>query len=111
MNKKLKDIVYPTIKKQFDNLTPHYTVGNNRFSFSFSDGKGTSYLVYNRAIGLVVVSLEFFYLNYFGVDEDGHNYDVAIMFVELLKEKLGDDFEFWAVKPEDVIFYSYKKLN
>ena len=109
MKKKLKDIIYPTIKKQFDKLTPHYTMDNNRFSFG--DGKGNTYLVYNRAIGLIVVSVEFFYLKYFGVDEDSYNYDVAIMFMDLVHERLGDDYEFWAVKPEDVIFDSYSKFN
>lgn len=108
MKKKLKDIIYPTIKKQFDKLTPHYNMDKNWFHFT--DGKNT-YLVYNRAIGLVVVSIDFFYLKYFGVDENYYNDDVAIIFMDLLKEKLGDEYEFWAVKPEDVIFDSHRRLN
>jgi len=109
MNKKLKDIIYPTIKKQFDKLSPHYNMDMNRFYFG--DGKGNTYLVYNRAIGLIVVSMEFFYLRYFGVDEGSYNYDVANMFRDLVHEKLGDEYEFWAVKPEDVIFAPQRQFS
>lgn len=109
MKKKLKDIIYPTIKKQFDKLSPHYNMDMN--GFYFGDGKGNTHLVYNRAIGLIVVSMEFFYLKYFGVDENYYNNDVAIIFMDLVHERLGDEYEFWAVKPEDVIYDSFSKFN
>lgn len=108
MKKKLKDIIYPTIKKQFDKLTPHYNMDKN--IFNFTDGKNT-YLVYNRAIGLIVVSIDFFYLRYFNVDENYYNDDVAIIFMDLVHERLGDEYEFWAVKPEDVIFAPQRQLS
>jgi len=105
----MKDIIYPTIKRQFDKLTPYYNVNNNRFNFT--DGKGNSYLVYNRAIGLIVVSVEFFYLKYFGVDGGSYNYDVANIFMDLVHERLGEDYEFWEVKPEDVIYDSFSEFD
>ena len=106
MDKKLRDIAYPIIKSQFDKLSPHYNMDMNRFYFG--DGKGNTYLVYNRAIGLIVVSMEFFYLRYFGVDEGSYNYDVANIFMNLVHERLGEDYEFWAVRPQDVIYDSVK---
>jgi len=105
----MKDIIYPTIKRQFDKLTPYYNVNNNRFNFT--DGKGKSFLLYNRAIGLIVVSVEFFYLKYFGVDGGSYNYDVANIFMDLVHERLGEDYEFWEVKPEDVIYDSFSEFD
>ena len=105
----MKDIIYPTINKQFDKLTPHYDMDNNRFYFG--DGKGNTPLVYNRRFGLIVVSMEFFYLKYFGVDGGSYNYDVANIFMDLVHERLGEDYEFWEVKPEDVIYDSFNEFN
>ena len=105
MNKNLKEIIYPTIKSQFDKLFSHYNKDMN--GFYFVDGKGNTHLYYNRAIGLIAVSLEYFKLKYFGIDTGDYNYDVGNIFMDLVHERLGEDYEFWAVKPENVIYKSF----
>jgi len=33
------------------------------------------------------------------------------MFMDLVHERLGEDYEFWEVRPEDVIYDSFNKFN
>lgn len=104
MDKKLRDIAYPIIKSQFDKLSPRYNMDMN--GFYFGDSKGKTFLVYNRAIGIIVVYLEYFKLKYFGIDKGDYDYDMGNIFMDLVHEKLGEEYEFWAVKSHDV-FYAY----
>ena len=86
----MKDIIYPTIKKQFDKLTPHFSRNTN--AFHFQDDNGDTHLVYKRHTGSIVVSFDYFYLKYFGVEPYTQPEDVGDIFIYLIEQSLGDDY-------------------
>ena len=115
----MKDIIYPTIKKQFDKLTPEWNRSNLVY-YDFIDDEGNSHLHYYEGnshlnnYGLepaIYVSIEFFYLNYFGVEEEVFNKPVANIFIDLVKESLRSKFEpFRKMSYKDVIFMYDKEF-
>ena len=90
----MKDIMYPTIKKQFDKLTPEWN--SNYDCYEFIDDEGNSHLRYYEHEPGIYVSIEFFYLNYFGMTKEAlynDNSDFANIFIDLVKQSLGSEFE------------------
>jgi hypothetical protein len=97
----MKDIIYPTIKKQFDKLTPEW----DSYYYNFIDDEGESHLHYYGNEPAIYASIEFFYLNYFGVEEEVFNKPVANIFIDLVKQSLGSEFEpFRKMGYKDVFF-------
>ena len=106
----MKDIIYPTIKKQFDKLTPEWN-SSNLVYYDFIDDEGESHLHYYRHEPAIYASIEFFYLNYFGVEEEVFNKPVANIFIDLVKQSLGSEFEpFRKMSYKDVIFMYDKEF-
>jgi hypothetical protein len=99
----MKDIIYPTIKKQFDKLTPEWR--SDYDYYNFIDDKGNSHLHYYGDNPDIYVSIDFFYLNYFGVKEEVFNKPVANIFIDLVKQSLGSEFEpIRKIRYKDVFF-------
>ena len=88
----MKDIIYPTVKRQFDKLTPHVSYDDDwdmtvDFFYDNSDGK---YLIYEAYIDTLQVSIGYFMLNYFGYENNEEfNNLLGSMFTELINDKLG----------------------
>jgi hypothetical protein len=89
----MKDIIYPTVKRQFDKLTPHVSYDDDsggmtvEFFYGNSDG---DYLVYEEYIDTLYVSINYFMLNYFSYENnDEFNNLLSSMFTELINDKLG----------------------
>ena len=96
----MKDIMYPTIKRQFDKLTPHvsYDDGDMTVEFFYGNSDG-DYLIYEEYGNKLFISIDYFMLNYFGYTENdyiGYTKDdnkfnelLISIFTELINDKLG----------------------
>jgi len=89
MENNLKDIIYPTIKRQFDKLTPHvsYEDGDMTVEFFYGDSVD-DYLVYEESDNTLFISISYFMLNYFGYTEDDESFNEVLIpiFTELINE-------------------------
>ena len=88
----MKDIIYPTIKRQFDKLSPHITYDDDgdmtvEFFYGNSDGE---YLIYEGFIDTLRISTSYFMLNYFGYNENNNEFNnlLSSIFTELINNKL-----------------------
>lgn len=84
----MKDIIYPTIKRQFDNLTPHVSYDDGGIFYGNSDDY---YLIYEEYGNKLFISIDYFMLNYFGYTEDDNKFNKSLIsiFTELINDKLG----------------------
>lgn len=98
----MKDIIYPTIKKKFDELTPTYVSHTDRYHFV--DNKGRGQLVYNRKNNMIIVDIPYFMLHYFGIKKGSHNDEVSDIIIKLLEDRLGDEFVSWRIGPDNFIY-------
>jgi len=87
MERTFRDIIYPTIKKKFDELTPVLEEND----YLFNDDEGYTHLIYYGHS--IEVSIEFFYLNYFGINEFKVNKDVGNIIIDLVEQSLGSNFD------------------
>ena len=102
----MKDIIYPTVKRQFDKLTPEWRSDYDYYDFIDYD-EGESHLHYYEHNPDIYVSIDFFYLNYFGVKEAVYNDNsvIANIFIDLVKQSLGSEFKpVRKMRYTDVIF-------
>jgi hypothetical protein len=87
----MKDIIYPTIKRQFDKLTPHvsYDDGGMTVEFFYGNSDG-DYLIYEGYIDTLFISIDYFMLNYFGYNENDNEFNnlLSSIFTELINDKL-----------------------
>jgi hypothetical protein len=92
MKDNLIDIIYPTIRKKFDEL--YIKFNETKEMVYFLDNKKSVRLAYDMKSKFVFVSLPYFMLYYFGFkqhESKEHN-ELNDLFRNLLKETLGDDF-------------------
>ena len=106
----MKEVIYPTIKKQFDKLTPQYNP--YIYHYNFIDDEGRARLIYNKKNNKILVSIEFFFLNYFGVEKNTHPEDVGKVFIELVEQSTGAIYNYFQpILPEDVFYLPNKDFN
>lgn len=89
----MKEIIYPTVKKKFDELTLRYD--NDRDTFYFMDDEGNNQMVYSRHSSYIVVKINYFMLQYFGFDFGVYDEDLNHIFAGLLRNYLGKEFHGW----------------
>jgi hypothetical protein len=85
MERTLRDIIYPTIKKKFNELTIRYDDN----TYYFYDKNNKAKIAYNIQIHFLAISIKAFMLHYFGMDVDIEEEDVDNLFIELIQDKLG----------------------
>jgi hypothetical protein len=90
----MKDIIYPTIKRQFDKLTPHVSYDDDSGDMTvefFYGNSDNDYLVYEEFNDTLYISIGYFMLKYFGYNEydDDFNNLLSSIFTELINDKLG----------------------
>ena len=88
----MKDIIYPTIKRQFDKLTPHVSYDDDwdmtvDFFYGNSDDE---YLIYEGYVDTLFISIDYFMLRYFGYNEKDNEFNnlLSSIFTELINDKL-----------------------
>jgi len=88
----MKDVIYPTIKRQFDKLTPHVSYEDSGYMTVefFYGNSDDDYLVYKEYIDTLYVSIGYFMLNYFGYNENNDEFNnlLSSIFTELINDKL-----------------------
>lgn len=86
----LKDAIYPTIKKKFDELT----LGPSKDLFRFRDSDNKIKLIYWPHKNEIIVDIDYFMLTYLGFkySEKGHPV-IDKIFIELMSNVLGKDFD------------------
>jgi len=90
MERTLRDTIYPTIKKKFDELTLKYDEESD--TFFFGDDEGNNKIAYRRDKGYIVIKMNYFMLQYFGVDYNTHDEDLNDIFIGLLRNYLGKEY-------------------
>jgi hypothetical protein len=104
----MKNIIYPTIKKKFDKLTPV----REKNDYLFNDDEGYTHLIYYGDGYGIEVSIEFFYLNYFGINVFEVNEDVGNIIIDLVKQSLGPNFDTTrSIDYKNVVFLSDEEFN
>ena len=96
----MKDIIQPTVKKKFDELILKYD--EDRDTFFFQDDEGNNQMVYNRATGYIVIKMNYFMLQYFGVNHDTYDEDLNNIFIGLLRNYLGKEFQAWKLSHKNI---------
>jgi len=69
------------------------------FSFKMM---GNNQMVYNRATGYIVIKINYFMLQYFGVSHDTYDKDLNIIFIGLLRNYLGKELQAWKLSHKDI---------
>jgi hypothetical protein len=85
----IKDAIYPTIKKKFDELT----LGPSRDLYRFRDSDNKIKLIYWPSINEIIVDIDYFMLTYLGFKyhDKGHPV-IDKIFIELVGNAVGKDF-------------------
>ena len=96
----MKDIIQPTVKKKFDELTLNYD--EDRDTFFFQDDEGNNQMGYNRAAGYIVIKMNYFMLQYFGVDYKTYDEDLNNIFIGLLRNYLGKELHAWKLSHKNI---------
>jgi len=111
MKDKLKDIIYPTIKRQFDKLhmwsktVTKFKHPYHDLSMVFRDDNDEEFMNYSVTQNELWVDYKYFMLNYFGEGKEKKEVFKEI-FIDLLNdyfEKTGEDI----VLDKDMRFYFY----
>ena len=91
MERTFRDIIYPTIKNKFDELTLKYD-DEDRHIILFEDDEGNNQIGYNRASGFIVIKMNYFMLQYFGVNFYTYDEDLNDIFIGLIRDSLGKEY-------------------
>ena len=96
----MKDVIYPTVKQKFDELTlrQHFSTD----TFFFVDDKGNNQIAYNRMDSYIAIRLDYFMLHYFGFEFGVRDKDLNHIFMGLLRNRLGEDFHDWKVSHDKI---------
>jgi len=90
MERTFRDTIYPTIKKKFDELTLNYYEYSD--TFFFGDDEGNNKIAYRRDKGYIVIKMNYFMLQYFGVDFYTYDEDLNDIFIGLIRDSLGKEY-------------------
>ena len=86
----MKDVIYPTIRKKFNEMTPVYTDKEDYLE----DKNGVIRIAFFKDISTIAIVSDFFMLHYFGLEGMTQDEEINNIFVKLFQDKLDKELTY-----------------